>query len=255
MLNSRFGDTVASLRIITGPGSGIEFPLEQPKLVFGRHSSCDCVLDHATVSRTHFCIERSGDKFLLIDLDSGNGTTVNDARVSWIGLRDGDRIQAGPFILVANLGADMKEREPPQPGEGEEQPFDPAHRHLYPIQYLEGIAHFNARRYFEAHEVWEEIWLQSRGERKLFYQMLIQAAVGLHHYERGNARGGRGMFKAVADKLDRLPAVFMSLDLIDFSRVFKEFFRELMEKEDDAAMYPPDRLRPQILLIPGEPYS
>ncbi|HEY6329060.1 MAG TPA: DUF309 domain-containing protein, partial [Blastocatellia bacterium] len=56
----------------------------------------------------------------------------------------------------------------------------------YPRQYSDGIIHFNSRRYYEAHEVWEEVWLESTGTEKLFYQMLIQSAVGLHHYERGN---------------------------------------------------------------------
>ena len=110
------------------------------------------------------------------------------------------------------------------------------------------IEHFNARRYFDAHEVWEEIWLQSSGDTKLFYQMLIQAAVGLYHYERGNARGARGMHANVVDKLDRLPSFLMSLDLVDFSRQFRGFFTELIEHDDEAAP-PIDRPRPRIQLL------
>src|SRR5204862_3147329 len=88
----------------------------------------------------------------------------------------------------------------------------------YPREYLQGIEDFNAGRYFDAHEIWEEIWLRSSGDTKLFYQMLIQAAVGLHHYERGNARGARGMNTNVTDKLGRLPSAYMSLDLVEFAR-------------------------------------
>lgn len=118
----------------------------------------------------------------------------------------------------------------------------------YPREYLEGIEHFNARRYFEAHEVWEEIWLRSAGETKLFYQMLIQAAVGLHHYERGNARGGRGMHKRVVEKLQLLPSFYMSLDLSDFSERFISFFADLIENANEAAP-PADKLRPAIRLL------
>ena len=121
-------------------------------------------------------------------------------------------------------------------------------KNIYPREYIEGIEHFNARRYFEAHEVWEEIWLRSAGEAKLFYQMLIQAAVGLHHYERGNARGGRGMHKRVVDKLRLLPPFYMSLDLSDFSEQFNSFFADLIENANEAAP-PAGKPRPSIRLV------
>jgi predicted metal-dependent hydrolase len=105
----------------------------------------------------------------------------------------------------------------------------------YPHQYSEGIIHFNSRRYYEAHEIWEEIWLKSTGTEKLFYQMLIQSAVGLHHYERGNAVGARGMYRRVIDKLDALPAVFMSLDLAEYSVRFREFFHDLIHTGIEGA--------------------
>jgi predicted metal-dependent hydrolase len=128
------------------------------------------------------------------------------------------------------------------------KPIDAEHERIYPREYIEGIEHFNARRYFEAHEIWEEIWLRSSGDTKLFYQMLIQAAVGLHHYERGNTRGGRGMHKRVVEKLQLLPSFYMSLDLADFSEQFKNFFADLIEDNIEAAP-PADKPRPCIYLL------
>jgi predicted metal-dependent hydrolase len=121
--------------------------------------------------------------------------------------------------------------------------------HAYPREYLEGIEHFNARRYFEAHEVWEEVWLRSTGDAKRFYQMLIQAAVGLHHYERGNVRGARGMRKRVVEKLQLLPSFYMSLDLSDFSEQFNNFFADLADGDDEAAPPQSDKPRPLIRLL------
>ena len=77
--------------------------------------------------------------------------------------------------------------------------------------------------------------------------MLIQAAVGLHHYERGNSRGARGMYKNVCEKLTRLPSFFMSLDLAEFERQFKSFFADLIENENETTL-PPDLPRPLICL-------
>lgn len=130
----------------------------------------------------------------------------------------------------------------------ENHAFETEHERRYAREYLEGIAYFNARRYYDAHEIWEEIWLRSADDTKLFYQMLVQAAVGLHHYERGNARGGRGLYHRVIAKLERLPIRFMSLDLADFAEQFKAFFAELIDRQHEAAP-PEDKPRPRIRLI------
>lgn len=93
-----------------------------------------------------------------------------------------------------------------------------------PREYLEGIKHFNAGRYYEAHEAWEEVWLRSSCDEKLFYQMLIQAAVSLYHHHRGNARGSSRLYRAALEKISRLPSRMKGLDLADFSRQLEEFF-------------------------------
>src|SRR5690348_17536429 len=56
-----------------------------------------------------------------------------------------------------------------------------------------GIAHFNAREFFEAHEVWEERWLVAREPDKTFLQGLIQVAAACHHHARENARGAKSL--------------------------------------------------------------
>lgn len=238
----------------SGPRTGETVPLEKNKTVFGRQKSCDCSIVHPTVSREHFTIERTGGKFFLVDQQSGNGTFANGARVSWIELRDGDRIQAGPFSFMFKSNNEVENRASEREAqastdrESRHEWFDRRHTAIYPREYLEGIEHFNERRYYDAHEVWEEIWLRSSEETRLFYQMLIQAAVGLHHYERGNARGARGMHRNVLEKLDRLPQFFMSVDLKDFAREFKSFFAELIESKDERAPTPA-KPRPLIRLL------
>ena len=44
---------------------------------------------------------------------------------------------------------------------------------------VEFIACFNRQAYFEAHDVLEEFWLITRGEKRDFYKGLIQTAVAL----------------------------------------------------------------------------
>src|SRR5437868_3436081 len=101
---------------------------------------------------------------------------------------------------------------------------DATHQHNYPREYLEGIAQFNAGQYYQAHETWEAIWLRSAGETRLFYHALIQAAVALYHHERGNPHGTRALYERACERLQKLPAHLMSLDVREFERQFKTFF-------------------------------
>ena len=64
----------------------------------------------------------------------------------------------------------------------------------YDRRYLAGIVHFNRGEYFEAHEVWEEIWMDCPGTERRFYQSLIQAAVALYHWGNGNRAGASRLF-------------------------------------------------------------
>jgi predicted metal-dependent hydrolase len=49
----------------------------------------------------------------------------------------------------------------------------------YDPRYLAGVVLFNRGDFFEAHEAWEDVWVDCAGEERVFYQGLIQAAVGL----------------------------------------------------------------------------
>jgi uncharacterized protein len=75
-----------------------------------------------------------------------------------------------------------------------------------------GINFFNAGRYFEAHEVWEDMWRLARGPLRLFYQGLVQAAVGLHHLGQGNLNGAAAQLRKSLSKLEEYPARFCLID-------------------------------------------
>jgi predicted metal-dependent hydrolase len=72
-------------------------------------------------------------------------------------------------------------------------------------QFLAGVGLFNAESFFEAHEVWEELWLVELEPEKTFLQGLIQLAAACHHHGRGNARCARSLAAAGLAKLARFP--------------------------------------------------
>lgn len=78
----------------------------------------------------------------------------------------------------------------------------------------EGIDHFNAGRYFDAHEAWEEIWRSTTPEPKDLWRGLIQIAVGLyHHLERGNPSAARRVLTRGLRRLEPFPQGTETLDL------------------------------------------
>jgi uncharacterized protein len=76
-----------------------------------------------------------------------------------------------------------------------------------------GRAAFNRGEYFEAHELWEEVWNELAGAERSFVQGLIQIAAGIHHlgqHRPGPAAGllGKGLekiFPEVPAPLRHLP--------------------------------------------------
>ena len=73
-------------------------------LSLGRDPQNDTVIDHPTVSRFHAQISRQEGSFVIVDLNSSNGTFVNGKQiVSKRVLMAGDTIRIGPCRLVFNV--------------------------------------------------------------------------------------------------------------------------------------------------------
>jgi ABC transport system ATP-binding/permease protein len=76
---------------------------EKTLIQIGRDPSNDVVLDTPTVSRFHAQIEKVGQRYRLTDLNSANGTFVNDSRLKdrdiWLNADDVVRIGRHRFVL------------------------------------------------------------------------------------------------------------------------------------------------------------
>ena len=67
--------------------------------------------------------------------------------------------------------------------------------------FRKAAARFRAGDFFQAHELWEELWHKARGKEKETLQGLIQAAVALHHLSKGNLRGARYLYPRALKRL------------------------------------------------------
>src|SRR5947208_885213 len=86
----------------------------------------------------------------------------------------------------------------------------------YDPRYLAGVAHFNAGDYFEAHEVWEDLWHDCVSAERLFYQSLIQAAVALYHWGNANRAGATRLFASGRAKMAGYRPRHLGLDVDRF---------------------------------------
>ena len=61
---------------------------------------------------------------------------------------------------------------------------------------------FNEEEFFDAHEVWEDVWQEYRGDDRTFLQALIQIAAGFYHAQCDNPRGARSQVTKGLKKLE-----------------------------------------------------
>jgi uncharacterized protein len=121
----------------------------------------------------------------------------------------------------------------------------------YDARYLAGIVLFNRGDYFEAHEVWELLWMDVAGPDKKFYQGLIQAAVALCHFCNGNVRGARKLYLSSRDYMNRFGSPFMGLDNTVFWEQMAKCFAELLAEADlNRRLEPQEELLPTLTLSP-----
>jgi hypothetical protein len=75
--------------------NGERFSLTESVISIGRHPDSNLVLADPNVSRNHAEIRPQGERYVVVDLGSTNGTRVNGIRVDTQVLQDGDEVSFG----------------------------------------------------------------------------------------------------------------------------------------------------------------
>jgi Nif-specific regulatory protein len=94
------------LAAIAGKLQGTVFNISDSPAIIGRETAAALCIPDPSVSRRHSVIEREGDDLVIADLDSLNGTFVNDVPVRRRSLEHGDRIRIGDsqFLFLLHDG-------------------------------------------------------------------------------------------------------------------------------------------------------
>src|SRR5262245_24394080 len=121
----------------------------------------------------------------------------------------------------------------------------------YDPRYLAGVLLFNRGDYFEAHEVWEDLWSEAHGLERKFYQGLIQAAVGLCHFINGNLAGAVKLYHSSRAYMEPCGSPFLGVDLTAFWRQMEQCFRPLLQRQPVERVEPDPELLPELALHPA----
>ncbi len=118
----------------------------------------------------------------------------------------------------------------------------------YEEQFALGVELFNTKQFFDCHDAFEELWMEERGERRLFLQALIQAAVGCYHLSNGNTTGAISQYQKSIAKLEQYPSSYLGVNAEDLASGLRSCLAGAEAMRNAAQVYPVDDSYFPILL-------
>ena len=91
---------------------------------------------------------------------------------------------------------------------------------------------FNSKCFFDAHEVLEDLWIESEGEVKDFYKGLIQCAVAFVHLQRNNFRGAKKVHGTSCGYLRRYLPDYEEVNTEKLLTEFVEYFEKIVSEAE-----------------------
>jgi diguanylate cyclase (GGDEF)-like protein len=116
----------------TGPGMGTRYGLTDTPVVLGRGNDCDIRINDHSVSRRHARIQPGADGYYAVDLQSTNGTFVNDIPASICKLKDGDYLRVGNCIYRFLAGGNVEAEY---------------HEEIYRLTIIDALTEIHNKRY------------------------------------------------------------------------------------------------------------
>lgn len=120
-----------------------------------------------------------------------------------------------------------------------------------PPALCQGVEEFNRAYFFEAHETLEDLWRETSGPLRLFYQGLIQLAVALYHLSNGNRRGALNLLSKGLDKLTTYRPTCQNIDVDALCREARAWLDRVRQAGEGELTVDPAQL-PRIRWIASE---
>ena len=157
---ARPGD--ACIVVIYGPELGRRVRLGAAPFEIGRSSTTDLFIDQESISRHHARISFDGSAYWVKDLESTNGTYVNDDLIREHRLGDGDQVRVGRSILKFMTGENVEVHY---------------HEEIYRLMTVDGLTQIFNRRYFN------EALEREVNRSKRYNRVLSLVAFDIDHFK------------------------------------------------------------------------
>jgi diguanylate cyclase (GGDEF)-like protein len=178
------GKRQGTLTVLSGTGMGAILVLAGPRTIIGRGESSDLRIDDAGASRSHACVWQVGQQFQIEDLDSSNGTFLENGRVkNRTELRDGARIGIGSSVLRFAMQDDVEQA---------------ASKRLYHLSVHDGLTELYNRRHFDDRLTAELAFSSRHGTA------LSLILIDVDHFKRINDSHGHQAGDAVLQQIGTL---------------------------------------------------
>jgi predicted metal-dependent hydrolase len=115
---------------------------------------------------------------------------------------------------------------------------------LYDPRYLVGLRLYYQGRYWDSHEAWEEIWRESEGPLRHFFQGLIQVDAAVIHTQRGHWSGVANLLARSLGHLEQCPDRLLGMDVARLRDQLHAYRAEILALQEgrkeafDGSLYP-----------------
>ncbi len=109
-----------------------------------------------------------------------------------------------------------------------------------------GIELFNEGRYLAAHEEFERVWLSTHGPGSDFLKGLIQAAIAMHHFEKGNLDGAAQLYSGHRRYLAAYLPVHDGMDVAAFLAEMQRTLQPVLRRMPGISICFDSTTRPAI---------
>lgn len=117
-----------------------------------------------------------------------------------------------------------------------------------PNLFLKAIHFFNDDDFFSAHDLFEEIWLESTGDEKFFFQGLVQVSVAYFHLVSKNYVGAKSMLIKSVSKLEKFLPEFNGIDTDALVSKMKLTIFEIDKYFNDNSFIPTYKNIPKLII-------
>ncbi len=99
-------------------------------------------------------------------------------------------------------------------------------------KFLNALNLFNNKKWYEAHDAFEDIWNTLHGDERQIIQGILQVSVSQFHLNQGNLNGATILLGEGLGRIKNRTNINLGIDLKSFCKCLEELLRKLQYKEE-----------------------